>query len=210
VLGSAARRRRSCAQGSVRPEATGGLPQAGQCGRGPGGGGELAGGDDQVVDQARVRHRGQAAQHVGTGQPARIGFALYLVPDADQLAAARHLGQRGQPVVNAGGGQVGPADHPGDQVAGGGQGEQFRGLAGHGDGLHDDARGHAAGPGERPVVAEQEVAAQRREGRPGDPVLVAYPQVPQVVVGVDDPHSVSVLGTFGGMSYSDKHRIFTQ
>jgi len=42
--------------------------------------------------------------------------------------------------------------------------------------------------GQTAVIIEQEVTAQRGEGRAGDPVLVAHAEVPQVLVSVDDPH----------------------
>jgi hypothetical protein len=154
----------------------------------PGRGTQLAGRDDQVVDQAGPGDGGQAAQHVGPDQPVRVGFALDLVPQADQLRAAGHLGEGGDLVGDVGSSQVRPADHAGDQVAGRGQREQLRGLRGHGDGLHHDARGDAVPGGQMPVVIEQEIAAQRSERRAGDPVLVSDAQVPQMVVSVDDPH----------------------
>jgi hypothetical protein len=163
-------------------------PQAGYRGSGPGRAWELAGRDDQVVDQARLGDRGQAAQHIGPGQPVRIGFVLDLVAQAGQLGAAGHSRQGADAVGDVGGGQVGPADHAGDQVAGCRQREQFGGLPGHGDGLHDDARGHAIRLGHRLEVSEQEIAAQRGERRAGNPILIAHAQVPQVVVSIDDRH----------------------
>jgi hypothetical protein len=107
---------------------------------------------------------------------------------AHQFPAARPVLDGGDAVGEVRRGQVGPADDPGDQVAGIGQREQFGGLPRYGDGLHHDARGHAVRLCRGLVVTEEEIAAQRREGRTGDPVLVAYAQVPYVVVSVDDPH----------------------
>ncbi|HLK79301.1 MAG TPA: hypothetical protein VKU77_37355 [Streptosporangiaceae bacterium] len=91
----------------------------------PGRGAQLAGRDDQVVDQAGPGDGGQAVQHIGPVQPVRVGFALDLVPQADQLRAARLFLEGGDAIRDVRGGQVGPADHPGEQIAGAGQREQF-------------------------------------------------------------------------------------
>jgi len=155
----------------------------------PGRGAQLAGRDDQVVDQAGPGDGGQAVQHIGPVQPVRVGFALDLVPQADQLRAARLFLEGGDAIRDVRGGQVGPADHPGEQIAGAGQREQFGGLPRHGDGLHHHARGHAVRVGHGLVLAGREVAAQRSHRRAGDPVLVADAKIPHVVVSVDDRYA---------------------
>jgi hypothetical protein len=162
----------------------------GEPGQPPGGlhrGRELVGFHQQVVDEARVGDGGQAAQHVGACQPAGVRFALHLVADAHQALTARPFAQPVEGVGDLGRGEVGPADDPGDQVAPGGQSEELGGLLGHGDRLYQHGGGDSGGTRFRFQVREREVATQRGEFGTGDPVLVADGEVPDMVVGVDDP-----------------------
>lgn len=194
VLGRAARARTSSAQGRGSAAATGGLPhvvehegQLGQQRGGLDGGGQLAGLDDEVVDESGGGDGAQSAQDVGAQQPAGVGFALDLVADADEPVAAGESAQCGQGVGDVGCGQVAPADDARDEVAVMGEGQELGGLVGDGDGLDEDGGTHPGGARLGLQVGEGEVPPERGEFVAGDPVLVAYRQVPHMVVGVDDP-----------------------
>jgi hypothetical protein len=165
--------------------------EAGQLLVGPGAGGQLVREHDQVVDEPGVGDGGQSAADVRAQQPLGVGFALDLVADALEVPAAGEGAQAGAFVGDVGPGEVGPADDAPDQVVPGGQGQELRGLLGHGDGLHEDRAAHPGTPRLGFEVLHREVASQRGEFGSGDPVLVADGQVPHVVVGVDHGHDGS-------------------
>ncbi|WSX09656.1 hypothetical protein OG496_11065 [Streptomyces sp. NBC_00988] len=140
--------------------------------------GGLAGGLQLVREDQQVVH-----------QPPGVRLALHLVADAHQVPAAGQFPHRREGVGDPGGGEIGPADDPGDEVTGLGQGQELRCLPGQGDGLDQHGGGDAGGPCLGFEVGEGEVAAQRCEFGSGDPVLVANGQVPHMVVRVDDPRA---------------------
>ena len=147
-------------------------------------GGSWCGQDDQVVDQAGVGDGGQTAAYVRAQQPLRVGLALDLVADALEVLAAGEFAQPGELVGDVRAGEVGPADDSRDQVVLGGEGQELRGLLGHGDRLDEDGAVDSGRAGLGGEVRHGEVAPERR-CRSGDPVLVPDGQVPDVVVGVD-------------------------
>ncbi|GHE06408.1 hypothetical protein GCM10010339_46590 [Streptomyces alanosinicus] len=75
----------------------------------------------------------------------------------------------------------------------GGQGEELGGLLGHGDRLDEDGAGGSGRPRLGSEVGEGEVASERAVF--GDPVLVPYGEVPDVVVGVDGHGSSRTTGS---------------
>ncbi len=152
---------------------------------------ELVGQDHEVVDQPGVGDGGQSPAYVRAQQPIRVGFALDLVADALEVAAAGEFPQPGQFVGDVGAGEVGPPDYARDQVVLVGQGQELRGLLGHGDRLDEDRAVHSGRSRLGCEVLHREVAAKRPQFGAGDPVLVPYGQVPHVVVGVDHGHDGS-------------------
>ena len=142
---------------------------------------------DHVVGEARLGHRGQAAQHGRPGQPVRVGLDQHGVPYACQAVAAGKFAQLRQHVGDMRRGQVCPADHARDQAGPRGEGKQFRRFPGFGDGLHHDGRRDALGRGQRCQVRQREVPQQRCQHRiAGQPGLVMRGQVPEVLMGIDD------------------------
>lgn len=111
------------------------------------------------------------------------------------MAAARQLPQPGQLVGDVRPGQVGPADHTRDQLAPRREGEELRGLLGHGDRLYEDRAVDAGGPCLRCEVRHAEITSQWLEFGPGDPVLVADREVPHVVVRVHRHGSSHTTGS---------------
>ena len=107
-------------------------------GRDPRGGGEFPRPDLQVEGQAGLGDGVQAAPHVSAQQPLRVRFVLDVMPDAHQVLAARASAQRRQPLRDVGRGEVGPADHPGDEAMARGQLEQVPRLADVGPHLDHD------------------------------------------------------------------------
>lgn len=189
------------AHGCVVPAAMGGFAQVVEDEgeprvrpRGLGGGRELVGQHHEVVDEARVGDGGESPVDVGAQQPARVGFALDLVADALQVAAAGEFAEAGEFVGDVGTGQVGPADDSGDQVVGVGEDQELGGLLGHGDRLDEYGAGDARRARLGFEVRDREVPPERLEFGPGEPVLVPYREVPDVVVGVDGHGSSHTTG----------------
>lgn len=149
------------------------------------GGGQLVLQDDQVVHESGGGDGGQTAAYVRAQQPLRVRLPLHLMAYPHQPVAAGQFAQRGEGVRDPGRGEIGPADDARDEVAPVRGGKELGGLLGDPDGLDEHGRGHPGGPGLGVQVREGEVPAEGSHGRAGDPVLVAYGQIPDVVVGVD-------------------------
>lgn len=154
--------------------------------------------DDEVVCESGVGDGAKAAAYVGAQQPVGVGFVLDLMADAHQAVATREFAQCRDGVGDVRGGEVGPAEDAADQVAVVSQGQEFRGLLGDTDGLDEDRADHVGRLRLGGEVGGGEGAGEGCEVLAGDPWLGADRQVPEVVVGVDDPaagHSCHTTGS---------------
>ena len=140
--------------------------------------------------------RAQAALDVGPGEPARIGFVLDKVAEADQPTAAWLFFQPGQFVGDPGIGQVGPADYAGDGL----DLQELLGLGRAVEHLDQDAGVDSAALAGLLEVGLVEAAPQGREV--GQPVVPGRGRVPQVVVAIDDQMRAREPSKAGGTSRS--------
>ena len=122
--------------------------------------------DEQVVDEAGFADGFDATLHVLAQQPARIGFVLHLVADADQQIAD----QRRDLVSDLGGGQVDPADDPRDEVGRRGGLQELARFVDARDGLDEDRLVDA-------VVHQLGAQVIGRKRPPDGSELVAHPRI---------------------------------
>src|SRR5207302_4776170 len=145
---------------------------------------QLARADENVVREAGLAHRGDAAAHHLFPEPLGIGLVVNLMADPDELLSTRSRLQRADLLRDVRG-EVDPADHARDEVVLRRRRKEFARLVEARSGLHEDRTVDAVRGEQRLEVLGAEPPADRRE-RVGHPGIRRDGRVPEVVVSVYD------------------------
>ena len=144
-------------------------------------GGQLAGAHQQVVDEAGLADRLDAALDVLAQEPFLVRLVVDLVADADQVPARPGRRAARRCVLADGGvGEVDPTDDAGDEVGGRCGGEELAGLV-----EARDASGRRSSCRRRSPSA----AARRSSGPNGLRIAIELARHPVVIAPRSDPRS---------------------
>jgi len=158
-------------------------PHVRQRSHGPPSSRQLMGQRQQVVDQPGLPHRRKPPPHILAAQPLRIRLPLHLMPNPLQPPPPKATFQPSQRIPNTRRGQIHPPHHRPHQRGLLRDGEKLRRLLRSGDGLHQHRPNDPELLSQRLQVRHQVVPPQNR---PGDPLLIPHPKIPQVMMSVDD------------------------
>ena len=148
---------------------------------------QLARAHEDVVREAGLADRGDAAAHVLFPEPLGIGLVVNLMADPDELLSTRSRVQRGDLLGDVRG-EVDPADHARDEVVLRRRRQELPRLVEARSGLHEDRAVDAVRGEQRLEILGAEPPADRCEcvRHPG---IRRAGRVPEVVVSVYDDHA---------------------